>query len=169
MGQNKKKQHQLRRLFHRQRGRCHWCGCEMLPPGGPKGGGRQDPRLCTYDHLDCRYSDERGKHQGEYRNVAACWTCNNRRAKEKERSLSRETLWEKSGAYPLDFRFAAVHGANARDGLRGARQADPAIGPGVVGVLRVDEPRPGEDACNDALEAGGHGGSVGASSSSGAA
>lgn len=91
---------QLEKMYRFQRGRCHWCGHKMLPPGGPKGGGRIDPRLCTYDHFDDRYSPERGKHAGVYRNVAACWACNNKRNKERESELPRPILWARSGAFP---------------------------------------------------------------------
>jgi hypothetical protein len=100
MGSNKKKQYQLARMFHRQNGRCAWCGGKMLPPGTHKGKGVVPPTLCTFDHLDDRHSDERGKHGGEYRNCAACWTCNNRRNNMQMANVPREVLWEKSGSPP---------------------------------------------------------------------
>lgn len=102
MGQTKKRQAQLWRMFRRQSGHCAWCGCKMVAPGTHKGKGRPDPRLCTFDHFDDRFSEDRGKHAGEYRNVAACWTCNNRRAQMQQANVPKSVLWEKSGAYPQD-------------------------------------------------------------------
>lgn len=98
-----RKRNQLKRLFHRQGGRCWWCGIGMVPPGShkPKTGKRVDPRLCTFDHMDCRLSAERGQHAGEYRNVAACWQCNNNRNTMQQANAPRDLLWQKSGAYPL--------------------------------------------------------------------
>ena len=104
MGGNKKKRHQLARMFRRQGGHCAWCGCEMLPPGSHKGKGRVPPTLCTFDHFDDRHSDERGKHAGEYRNVAACWTCNNRRNQMQEANVPKESVRKKSGSPPLGVR-----------------------------------------------------------------
>ena len=76
----------------------------MVPPGTHKGKGRVPPMLCTFDHFDDRYSDERGKHPGEYRNVAACWTCNNRRNQMQEAHVPKEVLWAKSGSPPRGVR-----------------------------------------------------------------
>lgn len=128
MGTNKKRQDQLRRMFRRQEGRCHWCGVGMVPPGTHKGKGKPDPRLCTVDHLDCRYSEDRGKHAGEYRRVAACWTCNNNRATMQQANMPKEVLWRKSNAYP-DERFHRASSAGAAGmeqlaGQRGEPQSD---------------------------------------------
>lgn len=67
----------------------------------PKRGTPTPLDLCTFDHLDDRYSPERGKHPNTYRNVAACWDCNNKRNREREASLPRPVLWERSGGFPL--------------------------------------------------------------------
>lgn len=115
MSGTKARQEQLKRLFKRQGGRCWWCGVGMVPPGTYKAKGKPDPRLCTYDHMDCRFSDDRGKHAGEFRNVAACWTCNNRRAAMQQANMAKEILWEKSRAYPRDHPKART-GRGARDG-----------------------------------------------------
>jgi hypothetical protein len=98
---------QLVRLFYRQNKLCHWCGKQMLHPGSHKGkkGHRDPPMLCTLDHLDSRLSHERGKHAGEYRRVAACWKCNNDRAKQEQASLPKESLWARSGAYPMRLKW----------------------------------------------------------------
>jgi hypothetical protein len=114
VGQNKKKKAQLWKLFRRQEGRCCWCGMKMLPPGSYNGKGKPPPLLCTYDHLDCRLSEDRGKHAGEYRNCAACWTCNNNRAQMQQANTSKQVLWEKSGAYPRELR-ALRQGADGGD------------------------------------------------------
>src|SRR5690349_5524902 len=102
MTRKQRKRTQLMRMFRRQDGRCHWCATEMIPPHSfqPKHYQRPPLTLCTFDHLDDRFSEERGKHGGEFRNVAACWKCNNDRAKAREASLPREILWQKSGSPP---------------------------------------------------------------------
>jgi hypothetical protein len=98
---NRKHQVQLRRLFHRQDGKCHWCECEMLAPGSyiPKRGVKAPKNLCTYDHGDSRLSQERGSHAGEYRNVAACWQCNHDRNSAEHQATPREELWRRAGHY----------------------------------------------------------------------
>lgn len=151
MGQNKRKQAQLKRMFHRQGGRCAWCGMAMKPPGSHKGRGKPDPMLCTFDHFDDRFSDERGKHGGEFRNVAACWTCNNRRAQMQQANISKQVLWEKSGAYPIGHEAHAR--PNARNGFRRVGRTDPAIGPRVDSLLRVGQHGAREGAADDAMEA----------------
>jgi len=59
--------------------------------------------LCTLEHLDDRYSPERGKHFGEIRVVAACWLCNHEQNKKREKEVGLEVLWQKSNSYPNDF------------------------------------------------------------------
>lgn len=114
MGTTKQRQAQLKRLYLRQDKLCWWCKKVMLPPGSyhPKKSKNKKPPdlLCTYDHLDSRLSPERGKHPREYRNVAACWKCNNDRAQQEEAMADRELLWRKSGAYPQNMR----HGPHPR-------------------------------------------------------
>ena len=44
----------------------------------------------TIDHLDSRYSSERGKHYGEFRRVAACLECNGKRAKVEQSNIPIE-------------------------------------------------------------------------------
>ena len=56
--------------------------------------------LCTFEHLDDRYSPERGKHSNQKRIVAACWGCNHERNKQREKEVGLETLRAKSGAFP---------------------------------------------------------------------
>ncbi len=92
-----KQKRQLKRLFHFQKELCHWCQRKMVPPGQPHiKGVTMNPLLCTYDHLDDRFSEERGKHFGEYRNVAACWECNARRGRESQARVPIEELHRRS-------------------------------------------------------------------------
>ena len=86
-------------LYWRQNGRCHWCECDMLPPGpdGATKKKRVNPRLCTLDHLDDRFSSERGKHAGEFRRVAACWQCNQDRGAESQIRIGNKELSRRCG------------------------------------------------------------------------
>lgn len=63
-------------LFIRQERKCFYCGIEMVWHSGPKPPAQHAKRACTLEHLDDRLSPERGKHSGEERTVAACWSCN---------------------------------------------------------------------------------------------
>ncbi len=87
---------QVLALYRRQDGRCHWCECDMLPPG-PDGGKRPNPRQCTLDHLDDRFNPERGKRAGEIRRVAACWLCNHSRGVESQAKVGRRELNRRCG------------------------------------------------------------------------
>lgn len=94
-------------LYQLQGGRCYWCGVFMtLPVYPPEPGRRPPPNEATIDHLDSRYSPERGRHAGEYRRVAACVDCNGRRAAAEQAALPREEQWRRSGAYPQEVRRA---------------------------------------------------------------
>lgn len=90
------------RLFKRQRGLCHWCKKPMRLMKPPPKMTAPILDLCTLDHLDDRYNQERGNHFREYRVVAACWGCNRDRNEERQRTLPRETLWAASRAYPAE-------------------------------------------------------------------
>jgi len=72
-------------LHRRQGGRCYWCGCLtiLIENNDP---GNQPDDLATLDHLDDRFSPERGKRSGEWRIVMACRLCNN------ERGIIREAM-----------------------------------------------------------------------------
>ena len=54
----------------------------------------------TLDHLDDRYSPERGKSRGERRIVMACWKCNNERNIARQAALPKAVLHEKCGRAP---------------------------------------------------------------------
>jgi hypothetical protein len=48
------------------------------------------PWFATLEHLDDKWSEERGKHSGEYRVVLACWKCNNQRNTNRELNVPIE-------------------------------------------------------------------------------
>lgn len=79
------------RLMKMQGGRCYYCRCEMtiLPPTHK---GRLPDDAATFEHLDDRYSPERGRHYGEIRVVLACNKCNFERNREREKEVGIETL-----------------------------------------------------------------------------
>lgn len=94
--------HKRRELFKEQKGLCHWCREPMTliertdkKQGEPKI--KRRPDEATIEHLDPRYSPERGKHAGEIRQVLACSSCNNVRANEDVKRLPIQTRWEWSG------------------------------------------------------------------------
>lgn len=89
-----------RRLFERQEGRCFWCHCTM-DFGVHRLGRYMPPNLATIDHLDDRFSPERGRHAGEQRTVLACWKCNNDRSIKRHAEIPKEELRRRSGRYPI--------------------------------------------------------------------
>ncbi len=92
-----KQKRRLQYLFGTQGGRCHWCGRVMISPGQPHVKRQaMNPALCTFDHLDDRFSPERGSHRGEPRSVAACWGCNTRRGKERQDAMPIEVLRDRA-------------------------------------------------------------------------
>lgn len=99
---SQKKLRQLRWLFARQGGLCHWCEVVMQPPGTfkPKNGVPTPPRLCTLEHLDDRFSPDRGKRVGEFRRVAACHACNHARGLASQAAQPIEVLRARSGHTP---------------------------------------------------------------------
>lgn len=77
------------RLYNEQEGKCYYCFKLMrLMPSGYIGA--LPPDACTREHLDDKYSPERGKHKGERRIVAACHKCNAGRAAERTNALTYE-------------------------------------------------------------------------------
>lgn len=94
----KKLQDQRRRLAGRQKWRCFFCNCRMeLPNTKIKGTKKPHPRCLTYEHWDSRLDAERGTHAGEFRNVASCWECNNKRNTERERLVPLDELRARAG------------------------------------------------------------------------
>lgn len=92
------KKHKRDRLMRKQSGLCYYCRCKMIVMP-PTHRGRLPDDAATIEHLDDRYSPERGKHFGEYRIVLACNRCNNERnkAREKEVGAAELTRWAKHG------------------------------------------------------------------------
>lgn len=83
------------RLFKRQHGRCCYCNELMvIVDAGPKQK-IYPPNMATFEHLDDRYSLERGQHSGERRILLACRRCNWRRNQEREREMGAEFLTQK--------------------------------------------------------------------------
>lgn len=72
------KKRQRASLFAKQKGLCYWCKGRMVMPDPTRiRRHRALPgNLATIDHLDHKFSPERGKHPGEYRRVLACKRCN---------------------------------------------------------------------------------------------
>lgn len=90
------------KLFIQQGGLCFWCKVQMVeyPPKRKRKAMPLD--MCTIDHLRDRFDPNRREcnPRGEQRLVAACWECNNRRGAERAASVSKRTLWRRSGRYP---------------------------------------------------------------------
>lgn len=96
--------HKRQQLFKEQGGLCHWCRETMVLIERVPGGIwiRQRPDEATIEHLDPRYSPERGKHPGEVRQVLACSKCNNERAARDILAMPIQTRWEMSWANFVD-------------------------------------------------------------------
>lgn len=75
---------QKRGLYRRQKGLCYYCQrfMRLMKWGREYGACPHD--LATIEHLDSRYSPERGQHAGEFRKVLACWKCNNDKNREEQ-------------------------------------------------------------------------------------
>jgi hypothetical protein len=91
----KKKHKQKWGLFARPKGKCCFCSVPMLlafhhikdPP----------KNLATLEHADDRFSDERGTHNGEYRNSLCCWQCNFDRGQASQASQALVELHRRAG------------------------------------------------------------------------
>jgi hypothetical protein len=71
----KRKHRQKWALFGRQKGKCANCKTPMLLAFHHIQGEQPD-NLATLQHAHDRFSDERGRHDGEYVNSLWCWKCN---------------------------------------------------------------------------------------------
>lgn len=93
------KRRQVQGLYNRQRGLCYWCK-QLMVLFDPTKIRRQRPlpfNLATIDHLDDRFSSERGKHGGEPRRVLACKKCNEVRGRMSELMQPKEVLHARAG------------------------------------------------------------------------
>lgn len=88
---DKRKKH---RLFWEQNGLCYWCKTPMELTFHHA----RHHRLshATLEHLDDRFSDERGQNSGR-RVVLACLRCNHTRGIEQQAAQPIEELWRRSG------------------------------------------------------------------------
>ena len=91
------------RRFHEQHGLCYYCKEPMLLQKMPAKAKLIPRDLCTLEHLDDRYSPDRGKHEGKIRVVAACRKCNSEQNRIRQETLDKALLWQKSGSPPNDF------------------------------------------------------------------
>ena len=81
------------RLYFEQGGLCYYCREEMWLQRMPAQiEGPLPKKLCTFEHLDDRFSPNRGKLPGQKRVVAACAECNAKRGKESEIAAGVYTL-----------------------------------------------------------------------------
>jgi len=90
---------QRAQLFFRQKGKCHYCGCDMvlmwrIPPYF------RPPNLCTVEHLNDRNGGPRPDLQGEFLRVAACNQCNFERGAESQARQPIEELHRRSRRHP---------------------------------------------------------------------
>lgn len=91
----KRRKRQREILLKRQHGRCHFCKVIMCAEGYEL---KYKPmNLAVLFHLDSRYSDERGQHQGEFRHVLACRLCADQRSKTEQASVPLRELRIRAG------------------------------------------------------------------------
>lgn len=88
------------RRYLEQKGRCYWCGRKMRFWHKHKNGTPPPADLATFEHLDDRFNEWRGKSSGLIRVVLACYKCNHERGQQSAATQEKEELWERSGAYP---------------------------------------------------------------------
>lgn len=95
--------HKRRRLYKEQGGACYYCkGRMVLVERQPGDSNRCRRNEATIEHLDPRYSPERGKRGGEQRQVLACMGCNTERSRKDILAMSIQARWEMSWANFMD-------------------------------------------------------------------
>jgi hypothetical protein len=87
--------HKRQRFYKEQNGCCYYCR-EAMVIYKPDGSGLIPDNFATFEHLDDRYSPERGKHPGKRRIFLACLKCNAKKAKEREREVGIEEIRRRS-------------------------------------------------------------------------
>ncbi len=86
------------RLYSEQGGKCYWCEQPMtLALHHVK---KRGPLEATFDHLDDRFSPERGTYRGVRRIVLACNQCNFERGRESMLAQGIEELRRRAGRFP---------------------------------------------------------------------
>lgn len=94
LGRTERERRQKCRLFAEQRGLCFYCNKHMMLTFQHL---KQQPEnLATLEHMDSKWSQERGKHPGEQRHVLACRKCNWTRGRLEEAAQSKEVLKARS-------------------------------------------------------------------------
>lgn len=88
---NERKRRQKAALYWHQSGLCYYCAVPVLLKEWPRRL-RQPDHLATLEHLDHKFSPERGRHQGEYRRVLACRRCNEIKGRQDAAMLARVDL-----------------------------------------------------------------------------
>jgi hypothetical protein len=83
-----KKQRCLLRMCLEQNWKCHWCPTIMRWGKRPDGG-KLNRDQATIDHLNDRYDPKRATGEAQPK-VAACQYCNQKRARDRGRSVSKE-------------------------------------------------------------------------------
>lgn len=108
--------HRQRKVkLHKINPACHWCGVVTILPNRNNHEEVQKLDTCaTLDHLHDRYNMWDRMYGWripgtKYRNtlVLACRKCNERRASEATKNLSKWELWSRSGAFPWYVRLLA--------------------------------------------------------------
>jgi hypothetical protein len=84
------------RMCVEQGWKCWWCKRQMLNPETFPHIHPLPPDMATTDHLDDRFSPDRGKFPGQRRRVAACWKCNNDRSRARQAELGKDELRRRS-------------------------------------------------------------------------
>lgn len=89
-------------LFALQKGRCVYCRQPMQLIKGPHSKGLPVPKdMATFEHLNDRYSAERGIAPG-FRVVLACWACNSERGEKRTAQRPLAELHQRSGHSPVE-------------------------------------------------------------------
>lgn len=101
MGSGARKRKQVWAIWERQGGKCYWCAREIFLRFR-SGGGAAFPDEATLDHLDDKFSEERGQHPTEFRRVVACNDCNERRGREAQERAGIDELRRRSGRGNID-------------------------------------------------------------------
>lgn len=97
-GNSKRYSAQRERWWHEDP-HCRWCG-RLTILWAYKVHATMPDNAATVDHLDSRFSNERGAHSGKTRRLLACYRCNQSRC-DADLAVNLELQREKSGAYPL--------------------------------------------------------------------
>lgn len=88
-----------RKLFEKQDGLCWWCKEPMQLIENMRGG-RHPPRMATLEHLDDRFSPNRGRFPaGERRIVLACAKCNWEKGVESQAAQPIEELHRRASLH----------------------------------------------------------------------